>query len=72
MKLILVGASGFIGGGVLRRALALPAVSAVVVLARRPLDGVSHPKLRVVLHTDFGAYPDEVLKEAATADACIW
>jgi nucleoside-diphosphate-sugar epimerase len=72
MKVILVGASGFIGSAVLRRCLQLPEVTAVVVLARRPLAGVSDPKLTTLVHADFAVYPAELLKAHADAGACIW
>jgi uncharacterized protein YbjT (DUF2867 family) len=52
MRLILVGASGMVGGYALRYALEDPAVSEVTAISRKTL-GVSHPKLREVLHPDF-------------------
>jgi hypothetical protein len=72
MKAIIVGASGFIGGAVLRRCLQLPAITAAVVLARRPLEGVSDPKLTTIVHPDFAVYPAELLNAHADAGACIW
>jgi uncharacterized protein YbjT (DUF2867 family) len=52
MRLCLVGASGMVGGYALRYALADADVGAVTSIGRRTL-GVSHPKLREVLHRDF-------------------
>jgi uncharacterized protein YbjT (DUF2867 family) len=51
-RLVIVGASGMVGGYALRHALERPAVSGVTVIGRRTL-GISHPKLKEVLHPDF-------------------
>jgi hypothetical protein len=73
MKVVLTGATGFIGGGVLRRCLRLPSITSLVVLSRRELpDAPADPKLKVVIHDDFLRYPDSVLSHTAGADACIW
>ena len=50
--LVIVGASGMVGGYALRYALEAPAVGAVTAIGRRKL-GISHPKLKEVLHPDF-------------------
>jgi uncharacterized protein YbjT (DUF2867 family) len=50
--LVLVGATGMVGGYALRYALEHPAVERVTAIGRRPL-GISHPKLKEVLHPDF-------------------
>jgi uncharacterized protein YbjT (DUF2867 family) len=51
-RLVIVGASGMVGGYALRYALDRPAVACVTAIGRRKL-GVSHPKLKEVLHQDF-------------------
>lgn len=51
-RLVIVGASGMVGGYALRYALENPAVASVLAIGRRPL-GISHPKLNEVLHRDF-------------------
>ena len=51
-RLVIVGASGLVGGYALRYALQHPAVDRVTAIGRRTL-GISHPKLREVLHADF-------------------
>jgi uncharacterized protein YbjT (DUF2867 family) len=51
-RLVLLGATGMVGGYALRYALKNPGVGAVTAIVRRKL-GVSHPKLREVLHSDF-------------------
>ena len=53
MRLVIVGATGMVGGYALRYALEKPAVGRVTVIGRRTVD-ISHPKLTEVLHRDFG------------------
>jgi uncharacterized protein YbjT (DUF2867 family) len=52
IRLVIVGATGMVGGYALRYALDDPSVGIVTVIGRRNL-GISHPKLREVLHPDF-------------------
>jgi len=51
-RLLLVGATGMVGGYALRYALQKAAVGSVTAIGRRKL-GISHPKLQEVLHRDF-------------------
>jgi uncharacterized protein YbjT (DUF2867 family) len=51
MKILLFGATGMVGAGVLREALADPGVSSVLSVGRRAC-GVTHPKLRELLMPD--------------------
>jgi uncharacterized protein YbjT (DUF2867 family) len=51
-RLVIVGASGMVGGYALRYALEHPAVERVTAIGRRTL-GISNPKLHEVLHPDF-------------------
>jgi uncharacterized protein YbjT (DUF2867 family) len=51
-RLVIVGATGMVGGYALRFALDHPAVGRVTAIGRRKL-GISHPKLDEVLHRDF-------------------
>jgi putative NADH-flavin reductase len=51
-RLVIVGATGMFGGHALRYAIDQPAVGAVTAIGRRKL-GISHPKLKEVLHQDF-------------------
>jgi uncharacterized protein YbjT (DUF2867 family) len=50
--LIVVGATGLVGGYALRYALEHPTVGHVTTIGRRNL-GISHPKLSAVVHRDF-------------------
>jgi uncharacterized protein YbjT (DUF2867 family) len=51
-RVVIVGASGMVGGYALRYLLEDPAVGGVTSIGRRTL-GVSHPKLTEILHSDF-------------------
>ena len=51
-RIVIVGASGMVGGYALRFALENPAVGTVTSIGRKKL-GISNPKLTEVLHPDF-------------------
>ena len=51
-RLVVVGATGMVGGYALRYALDNPAVDSVTSIGRRNV-GISHAKLKEVLHQDF-------------------
>ena len=73
MKLILTGTTGFVGAEVLAQCLANAAIDSVVVLSRRPLSpDIDNPKLKVLVLDDFTVYPEDVVKELAGAEGCIW
>jgi uncharacterized protein YbjT (DUF2867 family) len=52
-RLVILGATGMVGGYALHYALDQPTVGLVTAISRRTL-GISHLKLREVLHQDFG------------------
>ena len=52
IKAIITGATGMVGEGVLLECLSHPEVEQVLVINRKP-GGVSHPKLREIIHADF-------------------
>jgi hypothetical protein len=52
IKAIVTGATGMVGEGVLFECLGSPDVEQVLVINRKP-GGVSHPKLREIIHADF-------------------
>jgi hypothetical protein len=51
-KAIVTGATGMVGEGVLLECLNHPAIEQVLVINRKP-GGMSHPKLREIVHSDF-------------------
>lgn len=52
IRAIITGATGMVGEGVLHECLQHPMVEAVLVINRRP-GGISHPKLKEVIHPNF-------------------
>jgi nucleoside-diphosphate-sugar epimerase len=71
MKIILTGASGFVGGEVLSQLLAHPGVERVTTLGRRPL-GQMDERLVERIHEDFLRYDGPLAAELAEHDGCIW
>ena len=70
MKVILFGATGMVGGGVLRECVADPRVESVLAVGRRSC-GVTHLKLREVLRSNF--FDLEGVKTDLTGyDACFF
>jgi uncharacterized protein YbjT (DUF2867 family) len=70
MKIILFGATGMVGQGVLRECLLDRDVTDVLVVGRSPT-GQTHPKLREVLHQNFLDYAD-IEPQLAGYDACFF
>jgi uncharacterized protein YbjT (DUF2867 family) len=52
IRIVIVGATGMVGGYALRYLLEHPAVGSVTAIGRRNL-GISHPRLKEVMHRDF-------------------
>ncbi|MQY11955.1 hypothetical protein SRB5_20830 [Streptomyces sp. RB5] len=55
MRVVIFGASGMVGQGVLRACLRDERIGEVLAVVRRPL-GVSHARLREITHSDFTDY----------------
>jgi len=86
MKVLLTGATGAAGLGILRSLLTDNGVTQVTYLGRRPLphwvvlpggtstEGASptHPKLSTIEHKDFLTYTPAIQEKVAQHDACIW
>lgn len=70
MRVVLFGATGMLGQGVLRECLADGRVEAVLAVGRSPV-GRSHPKLREVVLPDLFEL-DGVAGELAGYDACFF
>jgi uncharacterized protein YbjT (DUF2867 family) len=70
MKVILIGATGMVGQGVLRECLLDPDVEGVLAISRTPL-AQSHEKLRVLIHEDFTDFT-AVESELWGYDACFF
>jgi len=70
VNVVLFGATGMVGAGVLLECFADPRVASVVAVTRSPT-GRTHRKLREVLHADFFNY-DPLHDSFATCDACFF
>ena len=70
MKVVLFGASGMVGQGVLRECVLDPAVTAVLSIGRTPT-GLVHAKLREVRHRDLFDLT-ALAAELARFDACFF
>lgn len=79
MKLIIAGGTGFVATELIRQSLNDPRITAVLALARRPVDvpwnlgpNADAAKLKSIVVQDFENYSDDVKKQLEGADACIW
>ncbi|KAJ4149074.1 hypothetical protein NW754_000510 [Fusarium falciforme] len=79
MKLVVAGATGFLGTEVVRQALSHPKIASVIALARRQTavpggsgSQADASKLKSVACDNFISYPESVKTEISDADACIW
>jgi uncharacterized protein YbjT (DUF2867 family) len=80
MKLIVTGATGFVGSEVIRQALRNSAITKVVALARKPVlppsdagPDADTTKLQSVLLEDWvSPYSEAVKDHLKGADGCIW
>jgi uncharacterized protein YbjT (DUF2867 family) len=72
IRLVIVGATGMVGGYALRYALEHPDIQSVTAIARRNL-GISHPRLREVQHENFAdcSALTEVLTSQDAAVFCL-
>ncbi|WP_343306233.1 NAD-dependent epimerase/dehydratase family protein [Chitinophaga niabensis] len=52
LRVIITGATGMVGEGVLHECLQSPDITAVLLINRKP-SGVTHPKLKEIIHSDF-------------------
>jgi uncharacterized protein YbjT (DUF2867 family) len=70
MRVILFGASGMVGQGVMRECLLDPEVTAILSIVRSR-SGQQHPKLREIVHQDFLDF-SSLEHEMAGFDACFF
>ncbi len=70
MKVIITGATGMVGEGVLHECLLHPAVEKVLIINRRP-SGISHPKLQEIVHADFFDL-SPITPQLSGYDACFF
>lgn len=68
MKVIITGATGMVGKGVLLECLDHSAIDEVLTIGRSPLD-IDHPKLKQLIHTDFSNF-SAIRNHLSGYDAC--
>ncbi|KAF2484498.1 hypothetical protein BDY17DRAFT_129826 [Neohortaea acidophila] len=76
MKILLTGATGFIGTEILEQSIKHNYIQHIYCLTRTELDPKysTHPKVTQILHDDFSQYPDYLLDKLASygVEGCIW
>ena len=74
MKVIVTGATGTAGRGIVQACLADERITKLTILTRRAVasEVESDPKVEVVMHHDFSQYPDELMQRLEGAEACLW
>lgn len=70
MNVLIFGATGMVGDGVLHECVADPRVHSVLAVTRSPLQ-LSHPKVRELRRKDFTQFQD-LKAEFADVDACFF
>lgn len=75
MHLILTGATGLVGAGVLDAMLKSKEVTKISVLSRRAVamaEQAKDPRVNVIIHEDFGHYGQDVLGNLRGANGAVW
>ncbi|KAF5012360.1 hypothetical protein FDECE_1587 [Fusarium decemcellulare] len=75
LHLILTGATGLVGSGVLQAMLASKEVNKISILSRRPVPAVAasnDPRVNVIIHKDFQKYETQVLNQLQGANGVVW
>ena len=70
MRVIVTGATGMVGEGVLHECLLHPDVEQVLVINRKPCE-VSHPKLKEIIHSNFQDLTP-IESQLVNYDACFF
>lgn len=69
-KIIVTGSTGMVGEGVVHECLQHPNIQEVLVINRKPC-GITHPKLKEVIHKDFLHF-STILVDFTMYDACFF
>lgn len=74
MHLILTGATGLVGAGVLHQMLSMEGISKISILSRRPVAMATghEDKAHVIIHKDFKAYDAALLEQLRDANGVVW
>lgn len=76
MHLILTGATGSVGGPVLRYCLASPNVTRLSILSRREFtlpvgDDLDTQKAEIIVHNDYATYPSTLINQLKGANGYV-
>ncbi|KAK3323261.1 hypothetical protein B0T19DRAFT_476397 [Cercophora scortea] len=75
MHLVLTGATGLVGSGVLDAMIKMADVTKISVLSRRPVamaEAVNDPRVQVIIHKDFATYDKALMDQIRDATGCVW
>jgi uncharacterized protein YbjT (DUF2867 family) len=75
MHLILTGATGLVGSGVLDAMIKMKDITKISIISRRPVpmaDDAKDPRINVIIHKDFTNYPQSLLDQVKDATGCVW
>lgn len=75
MHVILTGATGLVGSGVLDAMIKMKNINKISILSRRPVkmaEDAKDPRINVIIHKDFENYDSELLNQLKGATGCVW
>lgn len=75
MHVILTGATGLVGSGVLDAMIKTADITKISILSRRPVpmvEDVKDPRINVIIHKDFENYDSALLEQLKGARGCVW
>ncbi|KAK1531904.1 nucleoside-diphosphate-sugar epimerase [Colletotrichum paranaense] len=75
MHLILTGATGLVGSGVLDAMIKMKDITKISVLSRSPIpmaEASKDPRISVIIHKDFEKYDADVLDKLKGANGAVW
>ncbi|KAK3688752.1 hypothetical protein B0T22DRAFT_426676 [Podospora appendiculata] len=75
MHLVLTGATGLVGSGVLDAMIKMADVTKISVLSRRPVamaEAVNDPRVQVIIHKDYSTYDKALMDQIRDATGCVW
>lgn len=75
MHVILTGATGLVGSGVLDAMIKSKDITKISILTRRPVkqaEAAADPRINVITHKDFNKYDSAVLDQLRDASSCVW
>ncbi|KAL7810387.1 hypothetical protein V8C26DRAFT_437853 [Trichoderma gracile] len=75
MHLIITGATGLAGSGVLDAMIEDAGITKISILSRRPVpmaDDAKDPRITVIIQSNFEQYSSSVLEQLKNANGCVW